>query len=62
MPTLTKKILAMKYGVDKATFAKWLKEVPELNLKSNRILTPKQVEIIYEAFGKPDNNNANEKK
>jgi len=62
MSILTKKNLAKKYGVHQNTFAKWLKQVPELNINSKqRILTPKQVEIIYEALGKPDNNEVNKK-
>jgi hypothetical protein len=36
------------------TFIKWLTNVPDLNLQSRqRMLTPKQIEKIYGAIGKP---------
>ena len=50
----TKKELAALYGVHYNTFIKWLKQIPELSLNSKRrILTPKQIEIIYEELGHP---------
>ena len=51
---LTKKQLAKKYKISYNTFKKWIEAISELNLIPNqRLLTPKQVEIIYEALGEP---------
>lgn len=51
---ITKKELSKKYLVSYSTFIKWLKDIPELNLSVNqRILTPKQINIIYEQIGEP---------
>lgn len=51
---LTKKELSKKYKVSYNTFIKWLKNIPELQLFPNqRTLTPKQIEIIYNALGEP---------
>ena len=44
------------YNVHYDTFKKWLKNVPDLDLKpTQRILTPKQVEKIFNHLGEPDN-------
>lgn len=52
--TATKTQLAAQYKVHYNTFLKWLKMIPELNLDSKqRILTPKQVQIIYNHLGEP---------
>lgn len=52
--TFTKKELSKKYMVSYNTFISWLKNVPELNLMPNqRLLTPKQVSLIYEFLGEP---------
>ena len=46
--------LARMYQVHYDTFKKWLKNVPELELNKNqRILTPKQVEKIFNHLGEP---------
>jgi len=51
---ITKKELSKKYMVSYNTFIKWLTNVPDLNLQSRqRMLTPKQIEKIYGAIGKP---------
>lgn len=51
---ITKKELSRKYGVSYNTFMKWLKNIPELNIsKDRRLLTPKQIETIYEMLGHP---------
>lgn len=51
---ITKKELSKKYLVSYSTFIKWLQSIPELNLSVNqRILTPKQINIIYENIGEP---------
>jgi abortive infection bacteriophage resistance protein len=51
---ITKKELSIKYGVSYNTFMKWLKNIPELNIsKDRRLLTPKQIETIYEMLGQP---------
>jgi transposase len=47
--------LARMYNVHYDTFKKWLKGVPDLDLKpTQRILTPKQVEKIFKHLGEPD--------
>ena len=49
---LTKKQLAIDYGVSYTTFLKWIKNIPELQLDpKQRLLTPKQIDIIYETLG-----------
>ncbi len=52
--TATKTELARRYKVNYSTFTKWLKRVPDLKMDSkNRLLTPKQVRIIYDHLGEP---------
>jgi transposase len=47
--------LSRMYNVHYDTFKKWLKNVPDLDLKpAQRILTPKQVEKIFKHLGEPD--------
>lgn len=46
--------LAREYDVHLNTFKKWLKDYPELKLsKQKRVLTPKQVQDIYDRLGEP---------
>lgn len=55
MPTRSKSQLALEYRITLKTFNKWLEKIPELNLlPGQRILTPKQVELIYAHLGKPN--------
>lgn len=50
----TKSQLAQQYGVTYGTFSKWLKIVPDLVLTpGQRILTPKQIELIVQHLGEP---------
>jgi hypothetical protein len=50
----TKTELARKYKVHYNTFTKWLKLIPDLKLNPRqRILTPKQVSMIYDHLGEP---------
>lgn len=50
----TKTQLAQQYKVHYNTFIKWLKLIPDLGLTDKqRILTPKQVQIIYNHLGEP---------
>lgn len=50
----TKSQLAKQYKVHYNTFIKWIKTIPELKLSpGQRVLTPKQVEIIYFHLGEP---------
>ncbi len=52
--TSTKTQLAKQYKVNYNTFIKWLKLIPELGLTpKQRILTPKQVQLIYNHLGEP---------
>ena len=52
--TATKTQLAKQYKVHYNTFIKWLKMIPDLELSSKqRLLTPKQVKIIYNHLGDP---------
>jgi hypothetical protein len=51
---ITKKELSKKYFVSYNTFNKWLTQIPELKLHhGQRMLTPKQIEIIYNSIGEP---------
>ena len=51
---LTQKELSKKYLVSYNTFKKWIKSIPELRLSANqRLLTPKQIDIIYTNLGEP---------
>ena len=51
---LSKKELASMYGVHVETLIKWIKTIKELDLKKNqKILTPLQVHIIFNALGEP---------
>ena len=53
-PTATKTELAAKYGVCYTTFINWLKKIDELKLNpKQRILTPKELKIIYDNLGEP---------
>jgi len=57
MKTISKKQLAIKYGVNYKTLRSWLSMIPELELdKRKRLLTPKQLEIIFERIGTPNKN------
>jgi len=48
------KLLAALYGVSRNTLKCWLKKIPNLEInKGQRLLTPLQVEIIFEALGNP---------
>jgi hypothetical protein len=52
--TQNKTTLAAIYGVSLPTFIKLIKDIEGLELKPKiRILTPKQVAIIYEELGEP---------
>lgn len=55
MGVLTKGQLANLYGVHLSTLNKWLRDIPGLSLsKGQRVLTPKQVQTIFENLGKPE--------
>jgi len=55
MKTYSKSQLAKKYGVSYNTFKKWLIAIPEITITaSKRLLTPKEVEIIYKYLGIPN--------
>lgn len=57
MKTISKKQLAIKYGINYKTLRSWLSMIPELELdKKKRLLTPKQLEIIFEKIGIPNKN------
>ena len=50
----SKKELAEIYGVTRPTFRRWIKSIPNLDVtKEQRILTPKQVALIFENLGMP---------
>lgn len=50
----TKKALAARYNVSYPTFLKWLLLIPELKkIKNRRLLTPKEIKIIYDEIGEP---------
>jgi|688.fasta_scaffold1020067_2 hypothetical protein len=53
-----KTILAQMYGVSYNTFKRWLKRIPNLQLSAGqRVLTPRQVEVIFDYLGRPKNIN-----
>ncbi len=49
----TRKQIAEEYRICRKTLSRWLKK--EAITTSNRLITPKGQEIIYEKFGKPKN-------
>jgi hypothetical protein len=52
--SITKSALAVQYNIHVNTLREWLKDVPNLELKPfQKVLTPKQLEIIYGHLGKP---------
>jgi len=53
--SMTKRELALKYGVSYPTFLKWIRMIPQLSITNNRrLLTPKEIQIIYTVLGEPD--------
>lgn len=52
--TYTKSELAKLYQVSYNTLISWLKGIPSLNLKRRRVLTPKEVNLIFDHLGKPN--------
>ncbi|MFA6923108.1 MAG: helix-turn-helix domain-containing protein [Bacteroidales bacterium] len=63
--SITKKQLAQKMGVSQSTLQKylnniWFEKLKELNyVKRQRILTPKQLELIKNIWGEFETNNNN---
>lgn len=54
MKPITKKQLSKKYHVSYNTFNIWLSQIPDLKLRyRQRVLTPKQIELIYKVIGEP---------
>jgi abortive infection bacteriophage resistance protein len=54
MKPCTKKEMSKLFGVSYNTFLKWLKNIPDLEIKNNqRILTPRQIEKIIDFLGEP---------
>lgn len=52
--TKTRTQLAREYKVDYGTFNSWLNDIDGLNLHpKRRLLTPKQVKMIYDHLGTP---------
>ena len=52
--TASKTQLAIQYKVSYNTFIKWLRMIPELEInRKTRLLTPKQVQMIYNHLGEP---------
>ena len=50
----TRTELALRFKVSLPTFNNWLELIPNLNLiKNKRILTPKQVEMVFSHLGEP---------
>ena len=55
MKTYSKTQLARKYGISYNTFKKWLIAIPEIKIEpAKRLLTPKEIDIIYNHYGIPD--------
>lgn len=56
-PTRNRTQLAQYYGIHLATLQIWLADIPGLELrKGQRIFTPRQLRLIYEHLGEPDEN------
>lgn len=52
--SLSKSQLSKRYKVSLPTLNNWLKLIPDLQLvKNKRILTPKQVEKVFNHLGEP---------
>jgi hypothetical protein len=53
----TLKELSQFYGIDARTFQRWIKPHETIigkPLNGSKIYTPKQVKLIFEAFGEPE--------
>jgi len=54
LTTKTRKQLAQMYNIHSNTLRNWLLKIPDLAIhEKNRILTIKQLEIIYKFYGNP---------
>jgi len=54
LTTKTRKQLAIMYNIHSNTLRNWLLKIPDLEIhEKNRILTIKQLEIIYKFYGNP---------
>ena len=52
--SITKSALAVQYNIHVNKLREWLKGVPNLQMKPfQKVLSPKQLELIYEHLGKP---------
>lgn len=52
--TYTRKMLALLYEVSYNTFKRRLAEIDKLDIsKHQRVLTPKQIEVIFDRLGEP---------
>lgn len=52
--TYTRKMLAIYYEVSYNTLKRRLAEIDKLNISKNqRVLTPKQIEMIFDRLGEP---------
>ena len=55
MKPTNKTELARLYNVSYNTMINWIKQVPNLNiLKNRRVLTPKEINKIFEHLGSPE--------
>ena len=50
--TKTRSEIAEEYGIDRRTLQRWLKK--EKVAIPNRMLTPREQQLIYQLFGKPE--------
>ena len=55
----TRTQLARLYGISPETLKKWMDDIPELSFNPRlRVLTPKQVALIYQHLGEPPSVNS----
>ena len=57
----TRAQIAAEYGISRKTFYNWLKK-EGLTFQKRRLINPKEIEIIYNIFGNPNEMNRNPSK
>lgn len=53
MKSYTRKELAAAYGISVKVLAGWIKEIPCFPITKSKVLTPLQVELIFNFHGDP---------
>ncbi len=54
MKAKLKSAVATEYRMSYNAFIAWIKEIPNLNITRRKLLSPKQIKMIYEHLGDPE--------